>query len=110
VAQASKQGLPTCPKPYIVVCYAVAGIKEHPTLSRGMSLNSVPCFRNTFPAAQKILKPLLRILITYLGTGLNNRPECNSNRYISKHERKRKPPTLNDREKQDSKTLLEDWV
>jgi hypothetical protein len=51
-----------------------------------MSLNSVPCFRNTFPAAKKrkkrkkIPKPLLRILSTYLGTGLNNKPEHNSNR------------------------------
>jgi hypothetical protein len=69
------------------MCYAVAGIKEQPTLSRGMSLNSVPCFRNTFPAAKKedkkIPKPLLRILITYLGTGLNYKPEVTSNRSLA---------------------------
>ena len=27
--------------------------RENPTLSLGISLNSVPCFKNTFPARKK---------------------------------------------------------
>jgi hypothetical protein len=107
------------------VCYAVAGIKEHPTLSRGMSLNSFPCFRNTFPAAKifffKNPQTITKNSNYLFGDWFELQTRSHQQQIISKHERKRKLPTLNDREKpktakeiqntiRDLSNQLEDWV